>query len=147
MDDLPADHGAAARDGRLLGALLAFALSFDEIIVTLFTAGPATQTIPMFIFSSIQRPNELPVVNVVAFVLILAQHHPGLAGAADQRRRDRGGAALGSLAEGRRVEPWACAIRSGDGDLLRRGGGAIEPARGAGGCWKSSVSRSRRPAR
>ncbi len=52
-------------------ALLSFALSFDEIIVTLFTAGPGTQTIPMFIFSSIQRPNELPVVNVVAFVLIL----------------------------------------------------------------------------
>jgi putative spermidine/putrescine transport system permease protein len=51
--------------------LLSFALSFDEIIVTLFTAGPGTQTIPMFIFSSIQRPNELPVVNVVAFVLIL----------------------------------------------------------------------------
>jgi putative spermidine/putrescine transport system permease protein len=55
----------------LSGALLSFALSFDEIIVTLFTAGPGTQTIPMFIFSSIQRPNELPVVNVVAFVLIL----------------------------------------------------------------------------
>jgi putative spermidine/putrescine transport system permease protein len=55
----------------LSAALLSFALSFDEIIVTLFTAGPGTQTIPMFIFSSIQRPNELPVVNVVAFVLIL----------------------------------------------------------------------------
>jgi putative spermidine/putrescine transport system permease protein len=53
------------------GALLAFALSFDEIIVTNFTAGPGTQTIPLFIFRSIQRPNELPVVNVVALVLIL----------------------------------------------------------------------------
>jgi putative spermidine/putrescine transport system permease protein len=52
-------------------ALLSFALSFDEIIVTLFTAGPGTQTIPMFIFTAIQRPRELPVVNVVAFVLIL----------------------------------------------------------------------------
>ncbi len=60
----------------LSGALLSFALSFDEIIVTLFTAGPGTQTIPMFIFSSIQRPNELPVVNVVAFVLILASIIP-----------------------------------------------------------------------
>jgi putative spermidine/putrescine transport system permease protein len=55
----------------LSGALLSFALSFDEIIVTLFTAGPGTQTIPMFIFAAIQRPNELPIVNVVAFVLIL----------------------------------------------------------------------------
>jgi putative spermidine/putrescine transport system permease protein len=60
----------------LSGALLSFALSFDEIIVTLFTAGPGVQTVPMFIFSSIQRPNELPVVNVVAFVLILASIIP-----------------------------------------------------------------------
>jgi putative spermidine/putrescine transport system permease protein len=60
----------------LSAALLSFALSFDEIIVTLFTAGPGTQTIPMFIFASIQRPNELPVVNVVAFVLILASIIP-----------------------------------------------------------------------
>ena len=58
------------------GALLSFALSFDEIIVTLFTAGPGTQTIPMFIFSAIQRPNELPVVNVLAFILILASIIP-----------------------------------------------------------------------
>jgi putative spermidine/putrescine transport system permease protein len=55
----------------LSGGLLAFALSFDEIIVTNFTAGPGTQTIPMWIFAAIQRPTELPVVNVVAFVLIL----------------------------------------------------------------------------
>ncbi|MEO6578650.1 MAG: ABC transporter permease [Candidatus Limnocylindria bacterium] len=54
----------------LSGGLLAFALSFDEIIVTNFTAGPGTQTIPMWIFAAIQRPTELPVVNVVAFVLI-----------------------------------------------------------------------------
>jgi len=53
------------------GALLAFALSFDEIIVTLFTAGPGTQTIPLFIYTAFQRPSELPIVNVVAFVLIL----------------------------------------------------------------------------
>jgi putative spermidine/putrescine transport system permease protein len=53
------------------GALLSFALSFDEIIVTLFTAGPGTQTIPLFIYSAFQRPSDLPVVNVVAFVLIL----------------------------------------------------------------------------
>ncbi len=58
------------------GALLSFALSFDEIIVTLFTSGPGTQTIPMFIFAAIQRPNELPVVNVLAFVLILVSIVP-----------------------------------------------------------------------
>ena len=53
------------------GGLLAFGLSFDEIIVTVFTAGAGTQTIPMWIYSAIQRPNELPVVNVVALVLIV----------------------------------------------------------------------------
>jgi putative spermidine/putrescine transport system permease protein len=60
----------------LSGALLAFALSFDEIIVTNFTAGPGTQTIPMWILTAIQRPNELPVVNVVALVLILVSVIP-----------------------------------------------------------------------
>jgi putative spermidine/putrescine transport system permease protein len=55
----------------LSGGLLAFALSFDEIIVTNFTAGPGTQTIPMWILAATQRPAEVPVVNVVAFVLLL----------------------------------------------------------------------------
>ena len=55
----------------LAGGLLAFALSFDEIIVTNFTAGAGTQTIPMWILTAIQRPAELPVVNVVALVLIV----------------------------------------------------------------------------
>jgi putative spermidine/putrescine transport system permease protein len=58
------------RTAMLSGALLAFALSFDEIIVTLFTAGAGTQTIPIWIFTAIQRPTELPVVNVVALVLM-----------------------------------------------------------------------------
>jgi putative spermidine/putrescine transport system permease protein len=55
----------------LAGALLAFALSFDEIIVTNFTAGAGTQTLPMWIYAAIQRPTELPVVNVVALVMIM----------------------------------------------------------------------------
>jgi putative spermidine/putrescine transport system permease protein len=54
----------------LSGGLLAFALSFDEIIVTNFTAGAGTQTVPMWILTAIQRPTELPVANVVALVLI-----------------------------------------------------------------------------
>ena len=60
----------------LSGGLLAFALSFDEVIVTNFTAGPGTQTIPLWILAAIQRPTELPVVNVVAFVLILVSTVP-----------------------------------------------------------------------
>ena len=60
----------------LSGALLAFALSFDEIIVTNFTAGASTQTLPLWIFTAIQRPTELPVVNVVAFFLMLVSVVP-----------------------------------------------------------------------
>ena len=66
----------AMRTALLSGALLAFALSFDEIIVTNFTAGAGTQTVPMYILTAIQRPTELPVVNVVALVLILVSVIP-----------------------------------------------------------------------
>jgi putative spermidine/putrescine transport system permease protein len=63
----------AIRTALLAGALLAFALSFDEIIVTNFTAGASTQTLPIWIFTNYQRPNNLPLVNVAAvFVLVLS---------------------------------------------------------------------------
>jgi putative spermidine/putrescine transport system permease protein len=52
------------------GALLAFALSFDEVIVTTFTAGAQT-TLPIFILDNIQRGQQLPIVNAVVFVVIL----------------------------------------------------------------------------
>ena len=58
------------RSALVAGALLAFALSFDEIIVTTFTAG-SDQTLPIWIFSNYSRPNQLPVVNVVGLMLIL----------------------------------------------------------------------------
>jgi putative spermidine/putrescine transport system permease protein len=61
----------AAGTALVAGGLLAFGLSFDEIIVTIFTAGAGTQTVPIWIYTAIQRPNELPVVNVVALVLVL----------------------------------------------------------------------------
>ena len=52
------------------GGLLAFALSFDEVIVTTFTAGAQT-TLPIWILGNIQRGQQLPVVNAVVFVVIL----------------------------------------------------------------------------
>ncbi|MFT4042616.1 MAG: ABC transporter permease [Gordonia sp. (in: high G+C Gram-positive bacteria)] len=58
-----------SRGALLAGALLAFALSFDEVVVTTFTAGPATETLPIWIFSNLFRPNQAPIVNVVAAVL------------------------------------------------------------------------------
>jgi putative spermidine/putrescine transport system permease protein len=53
------------------GALLAFALSFDEIIVTNFTIGVGQQTLPIWIFSNLFRSQTLPIVNVVAVVVVL----------------------------------------------------------------------------
>jgi putative spermidine/putrescine transport system permease protein len=58
------------------GGLLAFALSFDEIIVTTFTAGAGTETLPIWILTNMFRPNQAPVVNVVAVVLVLVSVIP-----------------------------------------------------------------------
>ena len=58
------------RTALVAGALLAFALSFDEIIVTTFTAG-SEQTLPIWIFTNYSRPNQLPIVNVVGLLLIV----------------------------------------------------------------------------
>jgi putative spermidine/putrescine transport system permease protein len=52
------------------GALLAFALSFDEIVVTTFTAG-AQNTLPIWIFAHIRNGQQLPQVNVVVLFVIL----------------------------------------------------------------------------
>ena len=54
----------------LAGGMLAFALSFDEIIVTMFTAGHE-QTLPIWFYSELFRPRERPITNVVAVVVIL----------------------------------------------------------------------------
>ena len=54
----------------LAGGLLAFGLSFDEVIVTVFTSG-SEQTLPIWIFTNLARPQQLPVINVVAFVVVL----------------------------------------------------------------------------
>jgi putative spermidine/putrescine transport system permease protein len=63
------------RSAMLAGALLAFALSFDEIIVTTFTAG-SEQTLPIWIFTNVSRPNQLPIVNVVAVLVVLLSMIP-----------------------------------------------------------------------
>jgi putative spermidine/putrescine transport system permease protein len=58
------------RSALVAGALLAFALSFDEVIVTTFTAG-AQRTLPLWIFDNLSRPRQLPIVNVVAVMAML----------------------------------------------------------------------------
>lgn len=59
----------------LAGGMLAFALSFDEVIVTTFTAGQQS-TLPIWIFSQLTRPRERPVTNVVATFVILITFLP-----------------------------------------------------------------------
>jgi len=59
------------RSALVAGALLAFALSFDEIIVTTFTIGVGDETLPIWILNNFSRPNQLPIVNVVAVFVIL----------------------------------------------------------------------------
>jgi putative spermidine/putrescine transport system permease protein len=59
------------RSALLAGGLLAFALSFDEIVVTTFTAGPGVETLPQWILNNLSRPNNVPLVNVVATVVMV----------------------------------------------------------------------------
>jgi len=82
FEEASADLGASAlqtfrfvvfpqmRSALVAGALLAFALSFDEVIVTTFTAGQQ-ETLPLWILANLSRPRQLPIVNVVAVLAIL----------------------------------------------------------------------------
>jgi putative spermidine/putrescine transport system permease protein len=63
------------RTALLAGGLLAFALSFDEVIVTIFTSG-AQQTLPIWMLANFGRPRELPIVNVVALFVIVVSIIP-----------------------------------------------------------------------
>ncbi|ESY93750.1 ABC transporter permease [Mesorhizobium sp. LNHC229A00] len=54
----------------LAGGMLAFALSFDEVIVTTFTAGQQ-QTVPIWMLEELIRPRQRPVTNIVAMVVVL----------------------------------------------------------------------------
>ncbi len=62
----------------LAGGMLAFALSFDEVIVTTFTAGQQT-TLPIWMLEELVRPRQRPVTNVVAMVVVLVTFLPILA--------------------------------------------------------------------
>ncbi|MBS1204185.1 MAG: spermidine/putrescine transporter permease [Proteobacteria bacterium] len=59
----------------LAGGMLAFALSFDEIIVTTFTAGHE-RTLPLWLLNQLGRPRDVPVTNVVALLVMLATMLP-----------------------------------------------------------------------
>ena len=83
LDDASADLGAGPwttfrlvtfplmRSALIAGSVLAFGLSFDEIIVTTFTAGPGITTLPIWIYQNLFRPTQAPIVNVVAAAMVL----------------------------------------------------------------------------
>ena len=61
------------RSALLAGGILAFALSFDEIVVTTFTAGSGFLTLPQWILANYSRPQNVPLVNVMAtFVMVVS---------------------------------------------------------------------------
>ena len=82
LDEASADLGAdsfqtfrfvtfpALRSALIAGGLLAFALSFDEVIVTIFMAG-GVKTLPIWIFQSFRLANQVPLVNVAGLAAIL----------------------------------------------------------------------------
>jgi putative spermidine/putrescine transport system permease protein len=87
LDEASADLGASPvqtfryvtmpllRGALVAGALLAFALSFDEVIVTTFTAGSQV-TLPIWILNHLRQANERPIVNVVAVLIVVAMTVP-----------------------------------------------------------------------
>jgi putative spermidine/putrescine transport system permease protein len=84
------------------GALLAFGLSFDEIIVTTFTIGAGEETLPIWIFRNLFRPNQLPIVNAVAVIVVLISIVPVYL--AHRLTREEGGAAVARGGRADRVE-------------------------------------------
>jgi putative spermidine/putrescine transport system permease protein len=76
----------------LAGGMLAFALSFDEVIVTTFTAGQQS-TLPIWMLSELVRPRQRPVTNVVAVFVIVTTFAPLVLAhwLADRAEGERGG--------------------------------------------------------
>ena len=91
------------RTAVVAGMLLAFALSFDEIVVTNFTSGSQV-TIPKFIYDNLRQPRNRPIVNVVAVIVLVVMVVPvyiaqRLAGGGESATGGGQGAALRSETE------------------------------------------------
>jgi putative spermidine/putrescine transport system permease protein len=83
LEEASADLGADAfqtfrlvtfpliRSALLAGGLLAFGLSFDEIVVTTFTSSPGLETLPLWIFNNLSRGEQQPIITVVATAVMI----------------------------------------------------------------------------
>ena len=100
--DVPLHHPAQPADRAGGGGLLAFALSFDEIIVTTFTLGAGDQTIPIWIFTNLFRGEQLPITNVVAVFVVLLSIIPSTSPTALPRgeHQQRGGKPVAGAGRG-----------------------------------------------
>jgi putative spermidine/putrescine transport system permease protein len=90
----------------LAGGVLAFALSFDEIIVTTFTRG-SDPTLPIWIFQVLFRPRNRPVTNVVALIAVSVTIVPVLLAQMLARSADDAGTGMGTATGVRTREPAA----------------------------------------
>ena len=84
----------ALRSALLAGALLAFALSFDEIIVTTFTAG-TQRTLPIWLLNQLGKPRDTPITNVVAMMVMTVTMLPSALHCGLSVRPGAGGAGAG----------------------------------------------------
>jgi len=84
------------------GGLLAFGLSFDEIIVTTFTIGAGEETLPIWIFRNLFRSQQRPIVNAVAVIVVLISIIPVYL--AHRLTREEGGATAGRGGRGGGIE-------------------------------------------
>jgi putative spermidine/putrescine transport system permease protein len=91
------------RTALVAGALLAFALSFDEIIVTRFTIGAEQETLPIWIFNNLFRSSQTPIVNAVAVIVIVISIIPVYL--AHRLTREEGVTARGGAAAAAGAEP------------------------------------------
>jgi putative spermidine/putrescine transport system permease protein len=92
------------------GGLLAFGLSFDEIIVTTFTIGAGEETLPIWIYRNLFRPNQLPIVDAVALIVILISIVPVYLAHRLSREEGSAPAGPGGKFESGSVEAEATAI-------------------------------------
>ena len=90
----------------LSGWLLAFTLSWDDLVISSFTSGPGSSTLPMVVFSKV-RLGVSPEINVLATMTITRGH-------ADDRRRELLDVARRENREGARQRPGPADYRSGN---------------------------------
>ena len=126
------------------GGLLAFGLSFDEIIVTTFTIGAGEETLPIWIFTNLFRAQQRPVVNAVAVIVVLISIIPVYL--AHRLTSEEGGVAGAAAAAARAAtRPRRPRSRSGEASRVPQSAAAVGTDSAA--CSARAFGRCRRARR